>query len=108
VENSSDRPSTGSAAAAGQGLDVIRAVVAEDLREGKYSRIVTRFPPEPNGYLHIGHASAIALNFGIAVETGGRCHLRFDDTNPETEDEHYVASIQEAVRWLGYDWGDHL
>jgi glutaminyl-tRNA synthetase len=107
VEQTSDR-ALDSTDAATPGLDVIRAVVADDLRQGKHARIVTRFPPEPNGYLHIGHATSVALNFGIAEETGGRCHLRFDDTNPETEDEHYVQSIQEAVRWLGYDWGEHL
>ncbi|HET8656549.1 MAG TPA: glutamine--tRNA ligase/YqeY domain fusion protein [Longimicrobiaceae bacterium] len=89
-------------------VDFIRSIVADDLRQGKYDTIVTRFPPEPNGYLHIGHAKAAALSFGIAAETGGRCHLRFDDTNPETEDEHYVASIQDSIRWLGYDWGEHL
>lgn len=89
--------------------DFIRAIVAEDLRIGKHGgAVVTRFPPEPNGYLHIGHAKSIGLNFGIAAETGGVCHLRFDDTNPETEDEHYVRSIQEDVRWLGFDWGSHL
>lgn len=91
-----------------EGLDFIRAIVADDLREGTYSTIVTRFPPEPNGYLHIGHAKAIVLNFGIAAETGGRCHLRFDDTNPETEDVHYVRSIIDTVQWLGYEWGEHL
>src|SRR5690606_8937656 len=71
-------------------------------------RVVTRFPPEPNGYLHIGHAKSIALNFGLARDYGGTCHLRFDDTNPETEEVEYVESIVEAVRWLGYDWGEHL
>lgn len=93
---------------AGQSLDFIRAIVADDLRAGRHTEIVTRFPPEPNGYLHIGHAKAIVLGFGIAAETGGRCHLRFDDTNPETEDQHYVESIIDVVRWLGYDWGEHL
>jgi glutaminyl-tRNA synthetase len=93
---------------AAEPLDFIRAIVAADLASGKYREIVTRFPPEPNGYLHIGHAKSIALNFGIAAETGGRCHLRFDDTNPETEDVHYVESILDTVRWLGYDWGEHL
>ena len=88
--------------------DFIRAIVADDLRSGAYDTVVTRFPPEPNGYLHIGHAKSIVLNFGIAAETGGRCHLRFDDTNPETEDAHYVESIQDAVRWLGFDWGEQL
>ncbi len=95
-------------AAPTQGLDFIRSIVADDLRTGKHDVIVTRFPPEPNGYLHIGHAKSIGLNFGIAAETGGRCHLRFDDTNPETEDVRYVESIRDTVRWLGYDWGEHL
>jgi glutaminyl-tRNA synthetase len=88
--------------------DFIRAIVADDLRAGKHETIVTRFPPEPNGYLHIGHAKSLVLNFGIAAETGGRCHLRFDDTNPETEDIHYVESIIDTVKWLGFDWGEHL
>jgi len=91
-----------------EGLDFVRAIVAADLRAGKYETIVTRFPPEPNGYLHIGHAKAIGLNFGIAAETGGRCHLRFDDTNPETEDIQYVEAIIDLVKWLGFDWGEHL
>ena len=91
-----------------EGLDFIRAIVADDLREGKYPTVITRFPPEPNGYLHIGHAKSIVLNFGIAGETGGRCHLRFDDTNPETEDVRYVESIIDTVKWLGYDFGEHL
>ncbi len=87
----------------------IRTIVADDNRTGKYGgRVVTRFPPEPNGYLHYGHAKSIILNFGIARENGGRCHLRFDDTNPLKEDVEYVDSIEEAVRWLGYDWGEHL
>ncbi|HEX2206146.1 MAG TPA: glutamine--tRNA ligase/YqeY domain fusion protein [Longimicrobium sp.] len=89
-----------------EGLDFIRAIVAEDLRQGTYETIVTRFPPEPNGYLHIGHAKAILLSYGIAAETGGRFNLRFDDTNPETEDVHYVESIVDTVRWLGADFGD--
>ncbi|HEX6371045.1 MAG TPA: glutamine--tRNA ligase/YqeY domain fusion protein [Longimicrobium sp.] len=88
-----------------EGLDFIRAIVAEDLREGRYDTIVTRFPPEPNGYLHIGHAKAILLSYGIAQETGGRFNLRFDDTNPETEDISYVNSIVDTVRWLGADFG---
>ncbi|MBT3294813.1 MAG: glutamine--tRNA ligase/YqeY domain fusion protein [Verrucomicrobia bacterium] len=89
--------------------DFIRDKVAEDVATGKYDgRVVTRFPPEPNGYLHIGHAKAICLDFGIAEETGGVCHLRFDDTNPEKEDVEYVDSIMEDVRWLGFDWGEHL
>ncbi len=90
-------------------LDFIRAIVSEDLRTGKWDgRVVTRFPPEPNGYLHIGHAKSICLNFGIAAEFGGRCHLRFDDTNPEKEEQEYVDSIIEDVRWLGWDWAEHL
>jgi glutaminyl-tRNA synthetase len=101
-------PAPPAAFAGREGLDFIRAIVADDLRAGRYDTIVTRFPPEPNGYLHIGHAKALVLNFGIAGETGGRCHLRFDDTNPETEDVHYVESIIDVVKWLGCDWGTHL
>ena len=88
----------------------IRQIVADDQRTGKYAgRVATRFPPEPNGYLHIGHAKSICLNFGIALENpGGVCHLRFDDTNPTKEDVEYVESIQEDVRWLGFDWGKNL
>ena len=88
-------------------LDFIRSQVAEDLREGRHRTVVTRFPPEPNGYLHIGHAKSICLNFGLAEEFGGRCHLRFDDTNPCKEEQEFVDSIQEDVRWLGFDWGPH-
>ena len=88
--------------------DFIREIVAADLRSGKHERVVTRFPPEPNGYLHIGHAKSICLNFGIAQEFGGVCHLRFDDTNPLKEDVEYVDSIQKDIRWLGFDWGDNL
>jgi glutaminyl-tRNA synthetase len=87
----------------------LRQIIAEDLRANKYGgRVVTRFPPEPNGYLHIGHAKSICLNFGLAAENRGVCHLRFDDTNPIKEDVEYEDSIKEAVRWLGYDWGAHL
>jgi glutaminyl-tRNA synthetase len=94
--------------AAEAGRDFIRDIVQADLDAHKYSRIVTRFPPEPNGYLHIGHAKSIALNFGIAQEFSGRCHLRFDDTNPIKEEQEYIDSIQADVKWLGYDWGTDL
>jgi glutaminyl-tRNA synthetase len=90
------------------GRDFIRDIVQADLDAKKYRQIVTRFPPEPNGYLHIGHAKSIALNFGIAQEFSGRCHLRFDDTNPTKEEQEYIDSIQADVRWLGYDWGTNL
>ncbi len=86
----------------------IRSIIEDDLAKGRHSMLVTRFPPEPNGYLHIGHAKSICLNFGLAWEFTGRCHLRFDDTNPLKEDEVYVDSIQKDVAWLGYEWGDHL
>ncbi len=88
--------------------DFLRDIVAADLATGKHETVVTRFPPEPNGYLHIGHAKSICLNFGIAQEFGGRCHLRFDDTNPVKEEQEYIDSIEEDVRWLGFDWGEHL
>lgn len=88
--------------------DFIRELIDEDLSSGKHDSTVTRFPPEPNGYLHIGHAKSICLNFGVAEEYGGRCHLRFDDTNPTKEDIEYVDSIKEDIKWLGFDWGDHL
>ena len=88
--------------------DFIREIVAADLREGRSKTVVTRFSPEPNGYLHIGHAKSICLNFGIAGEFGGRCHLRFDDTNPAKEEQEYTDAIQADVRWLGFDWGEHL
>ena len=92
-----------------RGLDFIRQIVAEDVRTGKWGgRVVTRFPPEPNGYLHIGHAKSINLNYGIAEEFGGRFNLRFDDTNPEKEEQEYVDSIIEDVRWVGADWDDRL
>jgi glutaminyl-tRNA synthetase len=86
----------------------IREIVENDLKTGKHSRIVTRFPPEPNGYLHIGHAKSICLNFGLALDHRGICHLRFDDTNPSTENVEYVEAIQADVRWLGFDWGDRM
>ena len=86
----------------------LRQIIAEDLRTGKYGgRVVTRFPPEPNGYLHIGHAKSICLNFGLAAENGGACHLRFDDTNPVKEDVEYEESIKDAVNWLG-STGDRI
>ena len=97
MENSTDKP-----------LDFIRQIIAQDLKSGKHSQVVTRFPPEPNGFLHIGHAKSICLNFGIALENNAVCHLRFDDTNPGKESTEYVTSIKDDVRWLGFDWGEHL
>jgi glutaminyl-tRNA synthetase len=82
----------------------IRGIVENDLATGKHSVIATRFPPEPNGYLHIGHAKSICLNFGLAQDYAGTCNLRFDDTNPEKEEQEYVDSIIDDVRWLGFDW----
>ncbi len=90
------------------GTNFISEAVRKDLVEGRFSKVVTRFPPEPNGYLHIGHAKAICIDFGIAEEFGGTCNLRFDDTNPTKEEQHYIDAIQESVRWLGFDWGDRL
>jgi glutaminyl-tRNA synthetase len=90
------------------GRDFIRDIVQADLDSGRVRAVVTRFPPEPNGYLHIGHAKSICLNFGIAEEFGGRCHLRFDDTNPAKEEQEYIDAIEADVRWLGFDWGKHL
>ncbi len=89
-----------------QTVDFIRAAVMEDLKAGRYARVHTRFPPEPNGYLHIGHAKAICIDFGIAAEFGGQCNLRFDDTNPVKEEVEYVESIHQDIRWLGFDWED--
>jgi glutaminyl-tRNA synthetase len=88
--------------------DFIRDIVRQDLAAGRCRSVVTRFPPEPNGYLHIGHAKSICLNFGIAEEFGGRCHLRFDDTNPVKEEQEFIEAIERDVRWLGFDWGEHL
>ena len=99
---------TAETVAAEAGRDFIRDIIQADLESGKHREIVTRFPPEPNGYLHIGHAKSIALNFGIAQEFSGRCHLRFDDTNPTKEEQEYIDSIQADVHWLGYDWGKNL
>jgi glutaminyl-tRNA synthetase len=90
------------------GRDFIRDIMQDDLDAKRHSGIVTRFPPEPNGYLHIGHAKSICLNFGTAKEFGGRCHLRFDDTNPTKEEQEYIDAIKADVRWLGFDWGKHL
>jgi glutaminyl-tRNA synthetase len=89
-------------------IDFIREIVESDLASGRHESIVTRFPPEPNGYLHIGHAKSICLNFGVAAEYGGRCNLRFDDTNPTKEEEEYAEAIKRDVHWLGFDWGEHL
>ena len=90
------------------GRDFIREIVREDLAAGRHASVVTRFPPEPNGYLHIGHAKSICLNFGVAEEFGGRCHLRFDDTNPTKEEQEFIEAIQDDVRWLGFGWGERL
>jgi glutaminyl-tRNA synthetase len=94
--------------AAEAGRDFIRDIIADDLKSKRRTGVVTRFPPEPNGYLHIGHAKSICLNFGVAEEFGGRCNLRFDDTNPTKETQEYIDSIEADVRWLGFDWGEHL
>jgi len=94
--------------AAEAGRDFIRDIIQADLDAGRHTNVVTRFPPEPNGYLHIGHAKSICLNFGVAEEFSGRCHLRFDDTNPTKEEQEYIDAIERDVRWLGFDWGPHL
>ena len=98
MENKEERP-----------LNFIEKIVEEDLREGRVpdNTVVTRFPPEPNGYLHIGHIKSICINFGIAAKYGGRCHLRLDDTNPEKEDQEYIDSIKSDIHWLGFDWGKY-
>jgi glutaminyl-tRNA synthetase len=90
------------------GQDFIRDIIRDDLAAGRHKAIVTRFPPEPNGYLHIGHAKSICLNFGVAQEFGGHCNLRYDDTNPTKEDQEFIDAIERDVRWLGFDWGEHL
>jgi len=97
-----------SAAETEGGGDFIREIIRADLAQGRHATIVTRFPPEPNGFLHIGHAKSICLNFGVAREFGGRCHLRFDDTNPAKEEQLFIDAIERDVRWLGFDWGPHL
>src|SRR5512145_44403 len=110
----SERDSRASAApsaeaARREGGDFIREIVADDVAAGRNGgRVVTRFPPEPNGYLHIGHAKAICLDFGVAQEFGGHCSLRFDDTNPTKEEQEYIDAIERDVRWLGFEWGEHL
>ena len=102
-------PDPNSQAVSDRPLDFIRDIIGEDLKAGRHGgRVHTRFPPEPNGYLHIGHAKAIALNFGVASDFDGLCNLRFDDTNPAKEDVEYVEAIQEDVRWLGFDWADRM
>ena len=94
---------------AGAAANFIRHIIDDDIKTNKHGgKVATRFPPEPNGYLHIGHAKSICLNFGIAEDYRGTCNLRFDDTNPQKENIDYVESIQHDVRWLGYDWGDRL
>ena len=98
----------GTAAAMEVGRDFIRDIIQADLTAKRHDTVVTRFPPEPNGYLHIGHAKSICLNFGVAQEFGGRCHLRFDDTNPTKEEQEYIDAIERDVRWLGFDWGSDL
>ena len=100
-------PPSSKTANAPSASNFIRQVVEHDLASGKHKRVRTRFPPEPNGYLHFGHAKSICLNFGLARDYGGVCHLRFDDTNPTKEEQEYVDSIVDAVRWLGFDWGEH-
>src|SRR5436190_11787308 len=89
-------------------LNFLEEIVEQDLKEGRYKKIITRFPPEPNGYLHLGHAKSICLNFGLALKYGGSTNLRFDDTNPATEETEYVDSIKNDVRWLGFNWANEL
>src|SRR5918993_2350027 len=103
-----DRKPMPEATANEEARDFIRDMVQADLARGLVQGVVTRFPPEPNGYLHLGHAKSICLDFGVAQEFGGRCHLRFDDTNPTKEEQEYIDAIERDVRWLGFDWGPHL
>ncbi len=103
----SEVESSGATTPEGAG-DFIREIIRNDLATGRHKSVVTRFPPEPNGYLHIGHAKSICLNFGVATEYGGRCNLRFDDTNPAKEEQEYIDAIKRDVSWLGFDWGEHL
>jgi glutaminyl-tRNA synthetase len=103
-----DAKARGDAGATEAGRDFIREIIKGDLDAGRVKQVITRFPPEPNGYLHIGHAKSICLNFGVAEEFGGRCHLRFDDTNPVKEEQEYIDAIERDVRWLGFDWKKHL
>ena len=89
-------------------LNFLEEIVESDLKSGKYRSIATRFPPEPNGYLHLGHAKSICLNFGLALKYGGKTNLRFDDTNPVTEETEYVESIKDDIKWLGFNWSEEL
>ena len=99
---------TPSPAPANLPVNFIRHIVEADLANGRTKHLVTRFPPEPNGYLHFGHAKSICLNFGLARDYEGRCHLRLDDTNPAKEEQEFADAIEAAVRWLGFDWAKHL
>src|SRR5215210_2329905 len=89
-------------------LNFLEEIIEEDLKNDKYKSILTRFPPEPNGYLHMGHATSICLNFGLAKQFGGKTNLRFDDTNPETEETEYVEGIKADIRWLGFEWANEF
>src|ERR1700722_6606765 len=108
AEKGFESMTAGATLVAEAGRDFIRDIISSDLASKRQAGVVTRFPPEPNGYLHIGHAKSICLNFGVAQEFGGRCHLRFDDTNPTKEEQEYIDAIKQDVHWLGFDWGQHL